>query len=104
MGRKDSKVYFKRSGTYRKVLSWAAKTKVALYDTGERRALLVRADDVILRIIHTRNSRETFISNDREVCFEEGSSSTESLRLNNSILISDDRDRWRHDDKHLVYA
>ncbi|CAM1502157.1 Fc.00g041410.m01.CDS01 [Cosmosporella sp. VM-42] len=95
MGPKDAKVHFKRSGTYRKVLSWASKTNVLLYDTAERRAWLVHADDVILHIIRARGSREAFISNGKGVSLQEGSTSTESLRLNESILISDDGETFR---------
>ncbi|KAF9765374.1 hypothetical protein IL306_002345 [Fusarium sp. DS 682] len=58
LGPKDTRVVFRRSGTFRKVLKLAGRSHVLLQDTEDKRAWLVNADDVILHIIQTRLYRD----------------------------------------------
>lgn len=53
-GCKDWKCYFQRKGTFQKIVRIAENTPIALYDTGEERAWLVPASEVMLHIIQHR--------------------------------------------------
>ncbi|KAH7196444.1 uncharacterized protein B0J16DRAFT_365785 [Fusarium flagelliforme] len=54
LGPKDTKIFYQRSGQFRDILKYAARSHVLLQDTEEKRAWLVNADDVILHIVQTR--------------------------------------------------
>jgi hypothetical protein len=59
-GVKEGKCHFQRSGSYRRIVSAAEKTPVVLYDTGEQRAWLVSASEVMLHMIQHRHWLEPF--------------------------------------------
>lgn len=94
LGEKDGKCHFQRSGPYRRIISASEKTPVALYDTGERRAWLVSASDVMLHIVRHRNwleSREidgAWVTLDTNVPV--GTTAKDLLLQNESVRLSDD--------------
>ncbi|KAH7089858.1 hypothetical protein FB567DRAFT_547409 [Paraphoma chrysanthemicola] len=55
-GVKDGRCHFQRSGPYRSIITAAEITPIVLYDTGDRRAWLVPATDVMLHILQHRCS------------------------------------------------
>ncbi|TVY88680.1 hypothetical protein LAWI1_G006923 [Lachnellula willkommii] len=59
-GRKDGKLHISRSGPYQRIVKYASKTPVVLYDTCEKRAWLVPSSAVIAHIAQTRHFRERF--------------------------------------------
>ncbi|TVY45349.1 hypothetical protein LOCC1_G005972 [Lachnellula occidentalis] len=59
-GRKDGKLHISRSGPYQRIVKYASKTPVVLYDTCEKRAWLVPSSAVIAHIAQTRHFREPF--------------------------------------------
>lgn len=60
LGRKDGKLHISRSGPYQRIVKYASKTPVVLYDTCEKRAWLVPSSAVIAHIVQTRHFRERF--------------------------------------------
>jgi hypothetical protein len=67
VGPKDSKLHISRSGSYQKVIRYASRTPVVLYDTCEKRGWLVPSSAVIAHIAQTRNVREQFSINGKPV-------------------------------------
>lgn len=60
VGPKDSKLHISRTGPYQRIIKYASKTPVVLYDTEERRGWLVPSSAVIAHIAQTRHFRERF--------------------------------------------
>jgi hypothetical protein len=95
-GFKDGKCHFQRKGTFRKIAQVAKNTPITLYDTGERRAWLVPASEVMLHIIQHRhrldhfNLEGTCPSIDTSVSSE--SSAREILVKNRSLSLSDEEE------------
>ena len=67
MGAKDGKLHFSQKGPFQKTVQSAAKTPVALYDLGDRRAWLVPALDVMLHVVQTRHHMSPYSSDGRNV-------------------------------------
>ncbi|KAF2794843.1 hypothetical protein K505DRAFT_241282, partial [Melanomma pulvis-pyrius CBS 109.77] len=59
-GAKDGRCHFQRSGPYQRVVSAAEKTSIVMYDTGEQRAWLVPASNVMLHMFQHRHYLEPF--------------------------------------------
>ncbi|KAK2735200.1 hypothetical protein FQN57_001340 [Myotisia sp. PD_48] len=102
-GRKDGKCHFQRTGPLQKIITAAEETPIALYDTGEKRAWLVPASDVILHIIQHRNKLKPFKVNGKPIrigadrATAEGSSTTDFLLENQSLLLYDGAEyRFKH--------
>jgi hypothetical protein len=60
MGPKDSKLHVSRTGHYEKILQYASKVSVVLYDTRDKRGWLVPSSAVIAHIAKTRHYRKPF--------------------------------------------
>jgi hypothetical protein len=60
IGRKDSRLHVSRTGPYEKILQYASKVSVILYDTRDKRGWLVPSSAVIVHIAMTRHSRRAF--------------------------------------------
>jgi hypothetical protein len=88
LGPKDGKCHFQRNGPYRRIVSAADKTPIALYDTAENRAWLVPASSVILHIAQHRNWIEPFEVNGQP--FELMASSTTGSSTKDILL----RNAW----------
>jgi hypothetical protein len=91
-GAKDGRCHFQRNGPYRRVISAAEKTHVALYDTEDQRAWLVNAADVLLHMIQQRHQLDPY-SIDRPSIFDPTSntkdftSAKEVLLQNEGLLL-----------------
>ena len=86
--------HFQRSGSFQRILSAAEKTPVLLYDSLDKRAWLVPADEVLLHIAQHRNFREHFQFKGERVHFEGPNSSMsvrDALLKNGPISLSDER-------------
>lgn len=102
-GPKDhSRWHRERKGTYRDVLNWAATTKILLYDTAEKRAWLVRADEVILHVIQKQRFDRPFVTNGQPVKLKIGSSAADTLSLNKTSVIRDNGD-IDDEDEHEMF-
>ncbi|MCJ1383174.1 hypothetical protein MMC17_006287 [Xylographa soralifera] len=53
-GARDGNIHFSRKGSLKKIISWAEKSPVILYEPEEKRGWLVPASGVILHMFHTR--------------------------------------------------
>lgn len=97
-GLKESKCHFKRDGPFRKIVSWADKTPIVLYDTAERRGWLVSASDVMLHIAQSRHRLEPFEADGKHVKLDTNvpvnSSAKEILLKNMAVRLSDDDDNY----------
>lgn len=93
IGAKDSRSHFKREGTYSHLLNVATRMKVLLYDTCEKRAWLVGADEVILHIIRKRHSSEPFTFESEEVRIIAGETAKKTLLLNQKLVLLEDDER-----------
>lgn len=62
-GPKDGKLHISRSGPYRRIIKYASRTPVVLYDTCEKRGWLVPSSAVIAHISQTRHFRKRFSIN-----------------------------------------
>jgi hypothetical protein len=60
MGPKDSKLHVSRAGHYERILEYASKVSVILYDTRDKRGWLVPSSAVIAHIAKTRHFRGSF--------------------------------------------
>jgi hypothetical protein len=93
-GLKDGKCHFQRNGPYQRIVSAAEKTPVVLYDTGEQRAWMVPASDVMLHMIQHRHWLEPFERNGKRIELDTNISSDSSARKvllkNQSLPLSDD--------------
>ncbi|KAH6973134.1 hypothetical protein BKA56DRAFT_620496 [Ilyonectria sp. MPI-CAGE-AT-0026] len=90
LGPKESKASYKRSGTFRQVIGWAATKNVILYDITEKRGWLVKAVDVILHIVQTKNWNAPFSIQGKRLELKIANSPARSLQLNEQVVISDD--------------
>lgn len=92
-GVKDGKCHLKRDGPYQSIVSAAEKTRVVLYDTGEQRAWLVAASDVMLHMVQHRHWLEPFEVDGKSIKLDTnvpvGSSAKAILLKNGSFRLSD---------------
>ncbi|KAF6826331.1 hypothetical protein CMUS01_09486 [Colletotrichum musicola] len=93
VGARHARSHFKREGTYAHLLNVAARMKVLLYDTRERRAWLVGADEVILHIIRKRHSMEPFYNQGREVKIAPAETAKQTLLSNRTLILMEDDER-----------
>ncbi|KAF6806729.1 hypothetical protein CSOJ01_08632 [Colletotrichum sojae] len=93
VGARHPRSHFKRQGTYAHLLNVAARMKVLLYDTGERRAWLVGADEVILHIIRKRHSMDPFYNNGQVVRIEAAGTAKQTLLSNRTLILMEDDER-----------
>jgi hypothetical protein len=77
---KDSKPHISRTGHYQRVIKYASRTPVLLYDTCERRGWLVPSSAVIAHIAQTRRLREQFSIDGKSVDIIPTDSNAECLR------------------------
>ncbi|PVH93539.1 hypothetical protein DM02DRAFT_676776 [Periconia macrospinosa] len=93
-GVKDGKCHFQRSGPYRNIVSAAEKTPVVLYDTGEKRAWLVPASNVMLHMVQHRHYLEPFEIDGKPVSLDTNidvdSTAKRVLMSNESLHLSND--------------
>ncbi|KAF4463070.1 RSC complex subunit Rsc7 [Fusarium albosuccineum] len=87
LGPKDSKVPFRRSGNLGKILRLAKRQHLVLHDTGDKRAWLVNADDVILHVIQTSIVKN---QHHRQMQLQYQDSAAETLRSHQTHPVSDD--------------
>lgn len=66
LGRKDCKLVYRRSANFSKIITLAGRQHVVVYDTEDKRAWLVNADDVILYIVQARIFRSQRPTRDEE--------------------------------------
>ena len=59
-GARDGNVHFSRKGSLQKIIWWAEKTPVIMYEPREKRGWLVPASGVILHMFHTRLAKVPF--------------------------------------------
>ena len=90
LGAKDSKIALVRSGTFRMILGWAAKTPAVLYDKADQRAWLFNAGDVILHIVQIRIRRSPFLVRGKDMQLKISGGTTETLHLNEHLVLSED--------------
>ncbi|KAF6833865.1 hypothetical protein CPLU01_05315 [Colletotrichum plurivorum] len=93
VGARHPRSHFRREGPYAHLLNVTAKMKVLLYDTGERRAWLVGADEVILHIIRKRHSMEPFSSDGHEVRIAPAEKAKKTLLSNRTLVLMEDDER-----------
>ncbi|KAF2634251.1 hypothetical protein P280DRAFT_554719 [Massarina eburnea CBS 473.64] len=95
-GGKDGKCHFQRTGPYQRIVSAAENTMVALYDTGEQRAWLVPASNVMLHMAQHRHQLEPFEIDGKPIVLDTdvapGSSAKQTLFKNASVRLSDTED------------
>ncbi|KAF1950615.1 hypothetical protein CC80DRAFT_482470 [Byssothecium circinans] len=95
-GVKDGKCHFQRTGPFQRIVSAAENTMVALYDTGEQRAWLVPASNVLLHMVQHRHYLEPFELNAKPIILDTtiavGSSAKQTLLKNASVRLSDSED------------
>ena len=92
-GAKEGKCHFQRSGPYQRIVSAAEKTPVVLYDTGEQRAWLVPASNVMLHMVQHLHWLEPFKVNGKRIKLDTNvpvdSSAKKVLLTNESLRLSD---------------
>lgn len=96
LGPKDGKSHMQRSGPYRLIISAAEKLRIVLYDTGEKRAWLVPASEVILHMIQHRHYLEPFELNTNcntlDMNTSAGSNAKQVLLQNEALSLFNDCD------------
>ncbi|KAF2741748.1 hypothetical protein M011DRAFT_514110 [Sporormia fimetaria CBS 119925] len=89
-----------RNGPYQRIVSAAEKTPVVLYDTGERRAWLVPATDVLLHMAQHRHRLEPFEVNGKRIELETnvpvGHPAKKVLLAIQSLPLSKDEYTFKH--------
>lgn len=94
LGIKEGNLHIPRLGRYVKIVSAAEKTPVLLYDTGNRRAWLVSASDVLLHMAKHRHCLDPFEVDDKQIILEttvaDGMSARSVLLRNEKQKLSDD--------------
>ncbi|KAJ4299426.1 hypothetical protein N0V90_004671 [Kalmusia sp. IMI 367209] len=92
LGNRDGKFHFQRiGGPYLRTISAAEKTPVLLYDTGDRRAWLVSAAEVLLHIAQHRHRLQPDMSPSKlDTAITDGSSAKDVLLKNEAIVLYGD--------------
>jgi hypothetical protein len=89
-GPKDGKFHCQRTGPFRTIVSIAEKTPIVLYDTGEKRAWLVAASDVLLHVAQHRHWLEPFTVNGKPIKFQSKACAKDTLLSNGLIDLQED--------------
>ncbi|OAK96971.1 hypothetical protein IQ06DRAFT_229459 [Phaeosphaeriaceae sp. SRC1lsM3a] len=103
-GAKDGKCHFQRKGTFRSVAQAAESTLVTLYDTGEKRAWLVPASQVILHVIQYRQKLALYSTEKLDTHIESNVSGMDVLIKNRSIRLSHDEEHSFQDETLIIWS
>jgi hypothetical protein len=99
-GMKDGKCHFQRAGPFLKIIQAAETTPIVLYDSGEKRAWLVPASEVMLHMLQHRHKLSPFEADGKRLTLDTNITASASARdimlANRSVvLLEDDHHTFR---------
>ncbi|CAO2653455.1 Nn.00g028660.m01.CDS01 [Neocucurbitaria sp. VM-36] len=96
-GVKDGRCHFQRRGPFQKIIQVAENTPIVLHDTGEKRAWLVPASEVMLHIIQHRHHLNPFTVDGKQIRLKTSLSATTCAR---TVLLENRAQRLLDDEDH----
>jgi hypothetical protein len=103
-GLKDGKCHFQMKGPFKSIARATESTLVALYDTGEKRAWLIPASQVILHMIQHRHKLAPYLSSNIDTCVGPRALSMDMLLRNRTIFLSEDENYTFQDEVLNIWS